>query len=268
MDDVQHGQGYDDLDCDAECGISSENEPTSSSPELCDEDTEIEVISTQPSPPELSIQLAIPQRLYSGVDSYLLDYYIQKVCPQCSLSADLNPYLSIILPVASGFTPLRDLLLATSACQLRLWNDNRFATQAISLKNRALRGLRQHLAIMPVDWTSLLTILMFCFHDVSTPTLRHLRLSFKLTCDQVLDNCAASWTTHLAMGMDMFDRLAKGRAPTDDGIESFCELWLVVHDVMRSTTWQYGRSRKQLAWSKKDPLEVSYTGIMKYEGHC
>ena len=108
----------------------------------------------------------IPSTLYRGIDSHLLNYYIYELCPNCSLSSIQNPYLSVLLPIAYQFEPLRNAVLAAAANQLRLLNHHRFEAHALSLKSATIRALRQHLVTETVDWKSLATILMLCFYDV------------------------------------------------------------------------------------------------------
>lgn len=115
---------------------------------------------------EDSIVLGVPTGLYRGVNAHLLDYYINELCPKCSLSPSHNPYLSVLLPIAYEFAPLRNALLAVAANQLRLSNDHRFEASALTLKSASIRYLRHHLAAGPMDWKSLVTMVMFCFYDV------------------------------------------------------------------------------------------------------
>jgi len=110
--------------------------------------------------------------LYSETEGYLLDYYINVLCPPCSLSTQHNPYLTVLLPVASEFGPLRQALLAAAAHQIWLLTDERFETAALTLKASAISGLRQDLGSTPMDWRHLATMLMLCFYDVSVTGLK------------------------------------------------------------------------------------------------
>ena len=114
----------------------------------------------------LGIEVFEPRGLYQGTDAHLLAYYINELCPKCSLSEVNNPYLSVLLPIAYEFAPLRHALLAVAANQLRLLDDHRFVSHSLTLKSMAMKGLRYHLATDSMDWRSLATILMFCFYDV------------------------------------------------------------------------------------------------------
>jgi hypothetical protein len=119
------------------------------------------------SPWALSRTLARP--VYRDVDAHLLQYYINVLSPNCSLSTTQNPYVNVLLPVAYEFEPLRNALLAAAANQLRLEDDLRFETRALELKTAAINGLRKHLTTNAMDWESLATTLMFCFYDVCCP---------------------------------------------------------------------------------------------------
>lgn len=108
-----------------------------------------------------------------GLEGYLIKYFIDKVCPGISLSPEVNPYYSVVLPLARNFDPLRNILLATAACQLRLWGNKDFTRPTLSFRTAAIRGLSEYLKTNPTDWMALVTIIMFCFHDVS-PVAAHL----------------------------------------------------------------------------------------------
>lgn len=114
----------------------------------------------------LQLISGISHSIYRGTHSHLLNYYIDELCPKCSLSTTYNPYLHILLPIAFEFAPLRNALLAAAANQLRLQHDDRFETYALNLKSAAINRLRHHLSLEGMDWKSLATILMFCFFDV------------------------------------------------------------------------------------------------------
>lgn len=102
-----------------------------------------------------------------GLEGYLIKYFIDKVCPGISLSPEVNPYYSVVLPLAHSFDPLRYILLASAACQLRLWGNKDFTRPTLSFRTAAIRGLSQYLETNLTDWMALVTIIMFCFHDVS-----------------------------------------------------------------------------------------------------
>lgn len=161
------------------CAITDNN-----GPETTDANT-IALMNTQETdlPATKSIDIALPRLIpscmpilsISKMDCQLLDYYIHELSPKCSLSAQLNPYLHTLLPVAYEFEPLRHTLLAASACQLYLASgDRQYELCSLDHRSKAIRGLNKHIYKNHVDWRSLATMVMFCFRDVrsSCPTTR------------------------------------------------------------------------------------------------
>jgi hypothetical protein len=166
----------------------------------------------------LHIAPAIATHDLTNLETLLLDYYVRSLAPKCSLSNDLNPYLEILLPVACEFAPLRHTLLAASACQLFHFSDRKvFEIQSLRHRSKAIRGLNEHLGRGKVDWQSLATMAMFCFRDIT-------------------DGCEPTWITHLRMGLRMLRELSYN-AKTDIGLQQFCEMYFVAHEVMGRTAW-------------------------------
>jgi hypothetical protein len=169
---------------------------------------------------DLHIAPAIATLVLTDSETLLLDYYVHSLAPKCSLSIDLNPYLEVLLPIASEFAPLRHTLLAASACQLFHSSDRKiYEVQSLRHRSKAMRGLNEHLGRGKIDWQSLATMAMFCFRDIT-------------------DGCEPTWITHLQMGLRMLKEL-KCNAKTDIGLRQFCEMYLVAHEVMGRTAWSH-----------------------------
>jgi hypothetical protein len=167
---------------------------------------------------DLHIAPSIATLVLTHFETQLLDYYIRSLAPKCSLSVDLNPYLEVLLPVACDFAPLRHTLLAASACQLFHFNNQKmYEVQSLHHRSKAIRGLNEHLGRGKMDWKSLATMAMFCFRDIT-------------------DGCEPTWITHLQMGLRMLREL-KCNPKTDTGLQNFCEMYFVAHEVMGRTAW-------------------------------
>ncbi|PYH94391.1 hypothetical protein BO71DRAFT_419371 [Aspergillus ellipticus CBS 707.79] len=91
-----------------------------------------------------------PLAAYSKTESYLLEYFIEGIGPNCSQSRNHNPYITHIVPLSFCHSPLRNALLAVAGNQLRLLRDTRFVKQALMYKGQALSVMA--------------TVLMLCFH--------------------------------------------------------------------------------------------------------
>lgn len=169
---------------------------------------------------------SIPLIGFSSSDSQLFSYYVQELSPKCSLSSHRNPYLNVLLPVAYSFEPLRHTLLAAAACQLFHYSGNRhFELQSLRHRSKAMRGLNEHLGKEDMDWSSLATMVMFCFRDIT-------------------DGCEPSWITHLKMGLRMLKRI-RATIKADANLRSFCEIYFVAHDVMGRAAWEHDVSEMQ-----------------------
>ena len=110
-----------------------------------------------------------PLTEYSEVESYLLDFFIHGIGPNCALSQIDNPYISLITPLCFVHPTLRNAVLAAAGNQLRLLGDTRFAKDTLVYKNRALNSLHQAISHNRIDDGVIATVLMLCFHDASIP---------------------------------------------------------------------------------------------------
>lgn len=108
----------------------------------------------------------MPLQHYSSIEGNLFDYFVDVICPNCSLSSSQNPYLTLLTPMSFTFAPLNSALLAVSANQLRLLNDKRFEHEAWSYKNKAIRGVQAAIESGVIDAGVVATVLMLCFYDV------------------------------------------------------------------------------------------------------
>lgn len=102
------------------------------------------------------------------MESYLLDYFIRGISPSCSLSDEHNPYISLVVPLCFDSVTLRQALLAVAANQLCLLGEEQFTEKACLYKHLALQSLRQTIAAGVHDDGTMASILMLCFHEVST----------------------------------------------------------------------------------------------------
>ncbi|KAL1962751.1 hypothetical protein VTN77DRAFT_9205 [Rasamsonia byssochlamydoides] len=180
--------------------------------------------------------LGHPLRSYPEVEQYLLNYFIQAIGPNCSLSASYNPYLSLVTPLCFSHTTLKNTLLAVSANQLRLLGDTRFVREAWLFKDRALQGLRQDIRAQKVDYGTVATVLMLCFHDIS-------------------DGCAPSWITHLRGGLQMTHHIPSHSSEAE-ALKRFFNMYFVAHDIMGRTAFEDkwdGEGTHE--WLENDDLE-------------
>jgi len=103
---------------------------------------------------------------FSSIEGNLFSYFVNSIGPSCSLSPSQNPYLAYLTPMSFQFPALRDALIAASANQLRLLNDNRFEQEAFSYKNKAIRAVQRAIDAEEIDVGIVATVLMLCFYDV------------------------------------------------------------------------------------------------------
>jgi len=113
--------------------------------------------------------LGSPFSQFRYTERYLLDYFVHGIGPTCSLSRSNNPYMSLI-PLLSH-TTLRNTLLAVSANQLSLLGNAVCSREDYKYKDRALKGLQNDLTISTLEFGTVASILMMCFHDVGCPIL-------------------------------------------------------------------------------------------------
>lgn len=102
---------------------------------------------------------------YTHREGYLLDYFIHGIGPSCSLSRSNNPYMSLV-PLLSH-TTLRNTILAVSANQLFLLGNTVCSQEDFMYKDRALKGLQNEIKSSALEFGTVASILMMCFHDVS-----------------------------------------------------------------------------------------------------
>lgn len=132
-----------------------------------DEDTAMKDVSGEPDDAlQLRSILSHPLSEYSHSESYLLQYFIQSIGPDCSLSSNDNPYINLLTPLAFCHPALRNAMVSVAANQLRLLGDARYANEAVLYKNRAIQGLQQAVELRNIDDGIIGTILMLCFYDV------------------------------------------------------------------------------------------------------
>eukprot|EP00136_Aspergillus_niger_P005641 XP_001396348.2 Zn(II)2Cys6 transcription factor [Aspergillus niger CBS 513.88] len=185
---------------------------------------------------QLRSVLSHPLSEYSHSESYLLQYFIQSIGPDCSLSSIDNPYITLLTPLAFCHPALRNAMVSVAANQLRLLGDARYANEAALYKNRAIQGLQQAVELQNIDDGIIGTILMLCFYDIS-------------------DKCDSSWVKHLEAGLDLLDCLPCS-ASSSQGLRRFFQMYFVAHAIMRRTAspgMMYENGR--YGWSENDNLD-------------
>ncbi|XRM36679.1 hypothetical protein ABZX51_000170 [Aspergillus tubingensis] len=180
--------------------------------------------------------LGHPLATYSHLESYLIDYFIHGIGPNCSLSPIENPYITLITPLALSHKTLRDALISAAGNQLRLLGDTRFSKEALIYKERALKGLQQEIELGSISDGAIATVLMLCFHDIS-------------------DECAPSWVTHLQGGLDLLNRFPC--TPTANySLRRFFNMYFVAHAIMsRTATPQVCHGNGMFSWADNDNLD-------------
>ncbi|GKZ76274.1 hypothetical protein AnigIFM56816_005253 [Aspergillus niger] len=180
--------------------------------------------------------LGHPLAAYSHLESYLIDYFIHGIGPNCSLSPIENPYITLITPLALSHKTLRDALISAAGNQLRLLGDNRFTKEALIYKNRALKGLQQEIELGSISDGAIATVLMLCFHDIS-------------------DECAPSWVTHLQGGLDLLYQFPC-KPTANYSLRKFFNMYFVAHAIMsRTATPQVCHGKGMFSWSDNDDLD-------------
>ncbi|PWY77330.1 Zn(II)2Cys6 transcription factor [Aspergillus sclerotioniger CBS 115572] len=180
--------------------------------------------------------LAHPLTVYPDSESYLLEFFIHGIGPNCALTTINNPYISLITPLAFCDTTLRNAVISVAANQLRLLGDSRFSHQALVYKNKALKGLQQAISLGNIDDGTIATVLMLCFHAISHES-------------------DPSWVTHLQGGLDLISSVPCN-ATTGDSLRKFFEMYFVAHAIMSRTASPGKRCVKgKYTWSDNDNLD-------------
>ncbi|OJJ68097.1 hypothetical protein ASPBRDRAFT_58147 [Aspergillus brasiliensis CBS 101740] len=184
----------------------------------------------------LGKDLGHPLAAYSHLESYLIDYFIHGIGPNCSLSPIENPYITLITPLALSHKGLRDALISAAGTQLCLLGDTRFSKEALIYKNRALKGLQQEIKLGSISDGAIATVLMLCFHDIS-------------------DECAPSWVTHLQGGLDLLHRFPCIRT-ANGSLRRFFNMYFVAHAIMsRTATPEISHGNGMFSWLDNDDLD-------------
>ncbi|PLB43364.1 MFS general substrate transporter [Aspergillus steynii IBT 23096] len=176
-----------------------------------------------------------PLAEYSEVESYLLDYFIHGIGPNCALSQVDNPYISLITPLCFVHPTLRNALLAAAGNQLRLLGDTRFIKETLIYTSRALKSLNQAISQNRIDDGVIATVLMLCFHDIS-------------------DECDPSWITHLHAGLELLNHT--GSHCESPSLLKFVTMYFVAHDIMSRTAAQSKTQvKRRYSWTENDDLD-------------
>jgi hypothetical protein len=130
---------------------------------------DIDLVSPGSGPSSLSPcrPLSHPLSLLRPIEQHLMNYFIHEIGPNCSLSPEHNPYITLLTPLSLTHEILKTTLVAVAANQLTLLGDLRFAKAASFFKHRALHTLSDHIARQLIDSATVATVVMLCFYDVS-----------------------------------------------------------------------------------------------------
>ncbi|PGH00990.1 hypothetical protein AJ79_08054 [Helicocarpus griseus UAMH5409] len=190
-------------------------------------------ISGQGYHPSPDRPLGHPLAHYSAVENLLIDYFIRGIAPFCSLSQNYNPYLSLVTPLALNIQqphePLRNILLAIAANQLRLQGDCRYERAAYIYKQKALHGLQNEIYDKKPSPGAVATI---------------------------TDGCTPSWTTHLRGGLQLMALLPQQSCESQI-LKKFFVLYFVAHDIMGRTGVEDPSTVERVdnSWLEDDDLE-------------
>ncbi|KAF9893190.1 hypothetical protein FE257_011613 [Aspergillus nanangensis] len=178
--------------------------------------------------PALSPTLPLFPNLSQPQQQYLLDYYLDQVCPRTTASSTTSsPFASVILPFCLSASPtLFQAIQALGACHWSRSNPE-YATLALKFKWQAIRGLRQRLSNAGSmshlqDPEILVIMMMLCLYEI-------------------VDNCDQRWTVHLQGAKDLirFKRqqqlLPSGATDATDAVSIFAERFFAFQDVMGRT---------------------------------
>ncbi|KAM5464980.1 Anaphase-promoting complex subunit 1 [Microsporum audouinii] len=186
--------------------------------------------------PSLQAPPGHPLATFAQTERYLLNYFIEGIGPNCSLSPFYNPYLSLVTPLALSHAPLRNTLLAIAANQFCRLGNVRFEKEAYICKQRALAGLQKEINEQKPSFGAIATVLMLCFHDIS-------------------DGCTPSWKMHLRGGLQLLNLLPL-KSAEGHMLKQFFVMYFVAHDIMGRTTMEDdGTEGLDNAWLVDDNLE-------------
>lgn len=111
-------------------------------------------------------------------------YFIDEVCPSCTLSPAHNPYINYIAPLAFESAATRHAILGVAATEL-YWRcgDVRYRHVCVNHKIKALRALQRDIAaiassgcIQELTFQIAASTLMLCFLEVSSASFHMARL--------------------------------------------------------------------------------------------
>lgn len=181
----------------------------------------------------LAPPLAATLHAYSNItdiDSYLLDYYLMRLCPLTTSSrVTPSPFAQLVIPLFSipGQDDILRAVLALSA-RHRAIDDPQWSRSAMTLKGRVITSLRRRLLdVRPHDFAwdpQILVIVMFlCLYEI-------------------LDNCDHRWVIHLRASKEIIQqsrqRLCKvgvHHSKSLGGLTTFTERFFAFQDVISRT---------------------------------
>ncbi|GAO51273.1 hypothetical protein G7K_5379-t1 [Saitoella complicata NRRL Y-17804] len=182
-----------------------------------------DVATTNPTLLSASSMSLFTPSLYQldSITSHLLQYFIERICPACTLTSSFNPYLKVITPIALSSPTLLQAVLAVSADELRITSDRQYTDLALTYKSKALNGLRRDmqrsLQSGVVD-NIVATSLMLCFFEIAA-------------------GCNREWVTHLKGARNLCD-LYRNSERQDQNFRRFITMYFVAHEVMGRTAWE------------------------------
>ncbi|PYI14527.1 hypothetical protein BO99DRAFT_394499 [Aspergillus violaceofuscus CBS 115571] len=185
--------------------------------------------------------------------SFLLDYYINQICPRTTPSpGSTSPFAAVILPYCQTASPVViKALMALAACH---WSqqDPRYAVHALKLKSQVVGEFRRRIAsddrgafLLGPDPEVLVLIMLLCLYEI-------------------VDHCDRRWIVHLQGAKDII-RLRRQQplaqtdallplptAPPRDPISKFVELFFAFQDVMGRTACAKADLFGPSYWSEGD----------------
>ncbi|KAK2868106.1 hypothetical protein FQN49_003155 [Arthroderma sp. PD_2] len=206
---------------------------------------------SSPFNPSLRAAPCHPLLTFTQTESYLLDYFIQGIGPNCSLSPHYNPYISLVTPLALSHVPLRNTLLAIAANQFCRLGNARFEKEAYIYKQRALAGLQNEINERKPSFGAVATVLMLCFHDLLN------LLSLKTTESHTLRQFFVMYF----VAHDIMGRTAMEDSPETEALDS---TWLA-EDNLEEVDMLMGCSRGLMTLiSKISSLATEKSKISKH----
>lgn len=187
----------------------------------------------------LDLELALnPSGLFGGLttafpdvdpfETHLFDFYINRLCPDLSISSAQNPYLQFIAPLSLSSSSLYHSVLSWSAHELSMRNPAQQTYNQLSVKHKgqALRALRKE--IQSTQHNGMYAPSAIC---------SILATMIVLSCQEIVETCSSAWIAHLKAARMMCSIVWPGQDGATDNFRRFCVMWFVSHEIMSRTAW-------------------------------